>query len=126
MIRVLSVGHVQLIYAEQVRAGRLRDFGLLDGAVAAPYQNVFGHELYPTLAQKAGKLLEGIQRVQAYTDGNKRLAWLSTMTLLEMNGQTIMEVSASEVDGFVRGLVGVPDAEVKAALWLNDRLTSFS
>lgn len=126
MTRAITVRHVRRIYDEQVHAGELRDFGLLDGAVAAPGQHVFGRELYPTVAQKAGKLLDGIQRVQAYTDGNKRLAWLSTMAFLELNGQTLVDVPTEEVDRFVRGLVGAAGAEIVAAVWINERLVSLS
>lgn len=124
MTIAISVDQVQQIYAQQVGAGVLRDRGLLEGAVAAPYQDVFGRALYPTLAQKAGKLLEVVQRVQAYTDGNKRLAWLTTMAFLELNGQTIVDLPAPDVDAFVRSLVGVPQAERVAAQWINERLTS--
>ena len=110
------------IYDAEVGVGVLRDFGLLDGAVCAPFQDVFGVEVYPSLAQKAGKLLDGIQRAQAYSDGSKRLAWLATNTFVEMNGQLIRAVPDEEVDEFVRGLNMLPAPEVVAAVWLNDRM----
>ena len=114
--------HVKRIYSRQVGAGQLRDEGRLEGAVNAPFQEVFGQVLYPTLPAKAGKLLDGIQRVQAYTDGNKRLAWHSTVAFLQLNGQVVEDTSAVEVDGFIRALEGRKDAEHYAAAWLNTRM----
>ncbi|GAB79176.1 hypothetical protein SAMN05421595_2481 [Austwickia chelonae] len=69
MIVQVTAQQVRALYEVVVKAGVLRDPGLLDGAVNAPFQVVFDRALYPSLAQKAGKLLDGIQRAQAYTDG---------------------------------------------------------
>lgn len=124
-IRIL-LADVMEIFESQVQAGVLRDPGLLDGAVSAPFQIVFDRDLYPTLAQKAGKLLEGIQRVQAYSDGNKRLAWLTTVSFLQWNGQILIDVDQPEVDLFVRSLVDLENPEIAAALWLNERMVSLA
>lgn len=122
MSRRITTEIVCTIYDQEIKAGRLRDPALLDGAVNAPFQSGGGSDLYPTLVQKAGKLLDGIQRVQAFTDGNKRVAWLSTNMLLNLNGQILQEVPDEEVDAFVRSLADHPEAEKVAAAWLNARL----
>ena len=122
-MRVITVAQVRLIYDTHVQAGVLRDPGLLEHAVRSPFQDVFGVELYPTLAQKAGELLDGIQRVQAYTDGNKRLAWHATMAFLDLNGQRLTDAEPHDVDDFVRSLAGEQRGELIAAVWLNDRMT---
>ncbi|WP_330474737.1 type II toxin-antitoxin system death-on-curing family toxin [Terrabacter sp. C0L_2] len=119
---VITAERVRGIYVEQIAAGLLRDPGALEGAVAAPFQTPFGHNPYPTIAQKAGKLLDGIQRVQAYTDGNKRLAWLSSVAFLSLNCQYVVDTSQEEVDEFVRSLAGAEAPEIRAAVWFNDRL----
>lgn len=74
------------------------------------------------MSAKAGKLLDGIQRVQAYTDGNKRLAWHSTVAFLQLNGQVINDTPAVDVDEFIRGLESRDAAESHAAEWLNQRM----
>lgn len=120
----LYVDQVQAIYAEQVGAGPLLHFDKLDGAVNAPFQHVFDTELYPTVVQKAVKLIDGISRAQAYQDGNKRLAWLSGVTLLELNGLFVVEVPQDEAADFVLDLEGDEAGIVAAALWLNDQTAS--
>ncbi len=122
MIIRIGVEQVIRLYEDHIHAGKLRDRGLLEGAIAAPFQHVFGREQFPSLAQKAGKLLDGVQRVQAYTDGNKRLAWVAVNTFLHLNDQVIVDIPADEVNAFVRGLVGDPQAAVTAAVWLNQRM----
>lgn len=120
----LYVDQVQSIYAEQVDAGPLIHFDKLDGAVNAPFQYVFDTELYPTVVQKAVKLIDGISRAQAYQDGNKRLAWLSGVTLLELNGLFVVEVPQDEAADFVLDLRGDEAGLAAAALWMNDQTAS--
>jgi len=123
----LTVEEVIAIFDHELACGSLRDPGSLEGAVEAPFFELIDFIPYPTLVQKAGKLLDGIQRVQPYSDGNKRLAWLATTTFLQLNGQVVDErVSAAEVDEFVRSLAWMPNAEVYAAQWLNLRVHGLS
>ncbi|WP_157063266.1 type II toxin-antitoxin system death-on-curing family toxin [Luteipulveratus mongoliensis] len=115
---------VKHLYTAYLGAGELRDEGLLEGAVSAPFQEVFGQVLYPTVAERAAKLLDGVQRAQAYSDGNKRIAWLSTVTFLNLNGRTLRDFPAEEGDEFVRSLVHHEDAQRHATLWIADRMRS--
>lgn len=66
--------------------GPVRDVGLLDSAAARPRSSTFGRDAYPTLALKAGALLDSIVRLHALGDGNKRLGWLATVVFLDLNG----------------------------------------
>lgn len=124
MIFVLSTSMVRDIYDARIAQGPLRDASALDGAVNAPSATFGGVELFPTLDAKAGKLLDSIQRAQAYQDGNKRLAWLATTTFLQLNGQLIVDTPAHEVEAFMLSLVGRADAATYAAAWLNERMRS--
>ena len=72
-----------------LRAGPVRDLGLLDSSCARPRSFAFGADAYPTLEEKAGALLHSLARNHALVDGNKRLAWLATVVLLDLNGQTV-------------------------------------
>ena len=124
MIKKVTLRQAQRLYDGYIAQGPLRDAGVLDAALNAPFQSAFGEDAYPTLTAKAGKLLDGIQRAQAYSDGNKRLAWLCTVAFLQTNGQVLVEMPDSEADDFVRSLVGDPNAPRTAAIWLNARLVS--
>ena len=52
---------------------------------------------------KAARLAFGIAQAQAYQDGNKRLAWLCTVTFLEVNGTSI-DVDQDEAASVIRAL----------------------
>lgn len=69
-----------------LRAGPVRDLGLLDSACHRPRSGLFGQEAYPTLTGKAGALMHSIAGNHALVDGNKRLALLATVVFLRVNG----------------------------------------
>ncbi len=73
MIRTLGVGPI-------------RDLGLLDSAVGRPRSSAFGEDAYKTLELKAAALLHSMTKNHALVDGNKRLAWLSTVVCCDLNG----------------------------------------
>jgi death on curing protein len=64
----------------------VRDFGLLDAAVARPRSSVFGVDAYPDVWQKAAALLHSLARNHALVDGNKRTAWAAAWVFLGCNG----------------------------------------
>nr|WP_204249385.1 type II toxin-antitoxin system death-on-curing family toxin [Frondihabitans sp. PAMC 28766] len=67
----------------------VRDFGLLDAAVARPQSSVFGLDAYPDVWQKAAALLHSIARNHALVDGNKRTAWAAAWVFLGCNGVSL-------------------------------------
>jgi death-on-curing protein len=75
----------------------VRDYGLLESALARPRASVFGADAYPDLHLKAAALLHSLARNHALVDGNKRLAWTACRTFLAINEQWI---SAPEDDRF--------------------------
>jgi death on curing protein len=66
---------------------QVRDFGLLEAALARPAATVFGQDAYPTLTTKAAALLHSLCRNHALVDGNKRIAWAATAVFLVLNGR---------------------------------------
>jgi len=66
--------------------GPVRDVGLLDSAIARPRSSAFGEDAYPSISLRAAALLHSITNNHALVDGNKRLAWLATTVLLDLNG----------------------------------------
>jgi death-on-curing protein len=82
----LTVEDCIVIFDSAICAGVLTDRARLEGAVAAPFSGFGDREFFPTLVEKAARLTFGIAEAQAYTDGNKRLAWLTTVAFLAENG----------------------------------------
>lgn len=115
--------HVELIYREHINVGPLRDRHMLESAVGAPFQTWEGADLYPTVDVKAACLLNGIQRNQPYVDGNKRLAWLSTMVMLNLHKLEVVGVSEQEAADLVLGLANRRISETGAAKWILDHTT---
>jgi death on curing protein len=87
----------------------VRDFGLLESALARPRTTVFGEDAYPTLELKAAALLHSVARNHGLVDGNKRLSLAATIAFLGVNGrrltftndeayELIMAVAAGEID----------------------------
>ena len=67
----------------------VRDEGLLDSAMEAPFQTFAGQDLYPTDMDKIVRLGYGLIGNHPFHDGNKRIGALALLTLLELNGYSI-------------------------------------
>lgn len=60
----------------------IRDLGLLESAVARPFQTFGGEELYPHPIDKAAALCESLIVNHPFTDGNKRIGFIALAALL--------------------------------------------
>ena len=100
--------HEQLI-AETGGAAGLRDEGLLDAALAAPFQTFGGKDVYPSLLQKASRLCFGLVKNHPFVDGNKRIGAHAMLVFLALNGielshsqdelaECILQLAAGEID----------------------------
>ncbi|MFZ4152943.1 type II toxin-antitoxin system death-on-curing family toxin [Streptomyces pseudogriseolus] len=88
--------------AKRLGEETVRDYGLLDSALARPQSSVFGQDAYPDVRQKAAALMESLARNHALVDGNKRLAWYATWVFLHMNGHPLdPEFDVDEAERFV-------------------------
>ena len=67
----------------------IRDLGLLGAAAARPQASAFGEDAYPDVWSKGAALLHSIVNNHPLVDGNKRLGWLATAVLLEINGASV-------------------------------------
>jgi death-on-curing protein len=68
----------------------VRDYGLLESALARPRATVFGQDAYITIHDKAAALLQSLTQNHALVDGNKRLAWHATVVFCYINGAHIV------------------------------------
>ena len=64
----------------------LRDEGLLESALAAPFQSFRGVDAYPSLQQKAARLAYGLTCNHPFVDGNKRIGAHAMLVFLALNG----------------------------------------
>ena len=63
----------------------IRDEGILESALAAPFITFGKKDLYPTVIQKAARLGYGIASNHAFVDGNKRTGALIMIIFLKLN-----------------------------------------
>lgn len=77
--------HDQLI-AETGGSPGLREDGMLESALAAPFQSFGETELYPSLPQKAARLCFGLVKNHPFVDGNKRIGAHAMLVFLAVNG----------------------------------------
>jgi death-on-curing protein len=98
--------HRELIGAHGGADG-IRDEGLLESALAAPFQTFDGEALYPTVQQRAALLGFGLVANHPFLDGNKRTGAHAMLVMLAMNGiepqytqkelyEVILKVAAGE------------------------------
>ena len=64
----------------------LRDEGLLESALEAPFQSFGETDAYPSIQQKAARLGFGLIRNHAFIDGNKRIGAHAMLVFLSLNG----------------------------------------
>ena len=96
----------------------VRDGGLLESALAQPFQTFGGEELYPTLAQKAARYAYGIASNHPFADGNKRTATAVMGAFLRMNGCRFKP----RHDELLTTMLGVADGNVsyeQLVEWVN-------
>jgi death-on-curing protein len=90
----------------------VRDYGLLESALARPRASVFGQDAYPDLHVKAAALLHSLARNHALVDGNKRLAWIACRTFLAINGHWISATEDERFDFVIQvATAAVPELE---------------
>jgi death on curing protein len=59
----------------------VRDEGLLEAAIARPYQTFDGNDLYPGAIEKAAAIFESVLKNHPFIDGNKRTSFLAMFAL---------------------------------------------
>ncbi len=101
---------------------RVTDLGLADSAVARPQASFAGEEFYPSIEAKAATLLFGVARNHAFIDGNKRVAVLTTLQFLNLNGHDLNLQPAKEAYETIAGVAaGTVSLEALTA-WITDHL----
>ena len=81
----------------------LRDEGLLDSALNAPFQGYGTIDAFPSLQQKAARLGYGLIQNHAFIDGNKRIGTHAMLVFLALNGIDL-EYTQDELSEMVFGV----------------------
>lgn len=88
-MRVLTKSQVlhlhQDIIAVSGGSSEIRDEGLLDSALNAPFQSFGGTDIYPTILEKAARLGYGLIKNHPFVDGNKRIGTHTMLVFLAIN-----------------------------------------
>ncbi len=90
-----------LVAAAEVAVGgrpEVRDWGLLESALARSKASVFGEDAYPGLNGKAAALLHSVVTNHALVDGNKRLGLVAVLLFYGMNGYDLTATEDERVD----------------------------
>ena len=114
--QVISI-HSSLIEATGGTNG-VRDIGLLESALEAPFQTFDGKDLYPALIQKAARLGHSLVSNHPFVDGNKRIGIHTMLVFLAVNGVEIECTQKELIDIGISLADGTMDAE-KLLIWLS-------
>ncbi len=99
---------------------QVRDWGLLESALARPFTTVFGEAAYPTPWSAAAALLHSLVRNHALVDGNKRLGITACALFLHRNGYALAldeDEAYDLVIGVAEGRIDVPEIAVALQRW---------
>ncbi|TYZ24060.1 type II toxin-antitoxin system death-on-curing family toxin [Selenomonas ruminis] len=95
----------------------VRDMALLESAVNAPFQTFGGQDLFPSIYEKAARLLYGIANNHAFVDGNKRTAVHAMEVFLIMN-RVSLDYTIDEMEVMVIGIADNTWTYEEAVQWI--------
>lgn len=111
----------EMLIAESGGSPEIRDEGLLDSAINAPFQSFAGNELYPSLLEKAARLGFGLIKNHPFVDGNKRIGTHTMLVFLELNHQEL-KYTDSELIELILGVAASEYDEKYLLAWLQQHL----
>ena len=112
-MKTLSKNQVTALHSALIREfggiDGIRDEGLLESALAAPFQTFGGEPVYPSLQAKAAQLGFGLILNHPFVDGNKRIGAHTMLVFLAVNGielryeqqeliDIVLSVAAGQID----------------------------
>lgn len=97
--QIISI-HSELITATGGLDG-VRDDGMLESAIASPFQTFNSIELFPSVVSKAVRLACGLTQNHPFIDGNKRIGAHSMLLVLALNNVAIEYTQKELIDVFL-------------------------
>ena len=112
-MKTLSKNQVTALHSALIREfggiDGIRDEGLLESALAAPFQTFGGEPVYPSLQAKAAQLGFGLIRNHPFVDGNKRIGAHTMLVFLAVNGIELRYEHQELIDIVLSGAAGQID-----------------
>jgi death-on-curing protein len=102
----------------------VRDWGLLESALARPQASAFGTDAYSDIEEKTAALLHSLARNHALVDGNKRLALAATVAFLGINGHRLTFTNDEVYDFVIAVATGELDEVSEIAAVIRAHRTS--
>ncbi len=120
-MKMLSKRQVLLLHEQLIRetggSPALRDEGLLESALSAPFQAFGDTDAYPSLRQKAARLCFGLVKNHPFVDGNKRIGAHVMLIFLALNGVELYYTQEELVEVILRLAAGEADYDA-LLLWV--------
>jgi death-on-curing protein len=118
---VIFLTLADLLYVAERTLGpgvEVRDYGLLEAALARPRATAFGQDAYLGMDLKAAALLHSIARNHALVDGDKRLALAALIAFYGLNGRRLTLTNDGAYDLVTKAATGELDTadEIAAIL----------
>ena len=114
-MKTLSKNQVTALHSALIREfggiDGIRDEGLLESALAAPFQTFGGEPVYPSLQAKAAQLGFGLIRNHPFVDGNKRIGAHTMLVFLAVNGIELRYEQQELIDIVLSVAVGQIDRQ---------------
>ena len=120
MIRLL-LNDILKFHEQLDKATGIRDLGLIESAVNAPFQTFGGNFLYPEVAERAARLFYGLVKNHGFIDGNKRVALHATELYLMLYGFKLNCTQAERVEVTMKVAASKMTAE-ELLTWLRSRI----
>ena len=111
-----------MTFHEQLdKAAGIRDIGLIESAVNAPFQTFGGKFLYPAVEERAARLFYGLVKNHGFIDGNKRVALHALTVYLRIYGFNLNCSQAERVSVTMKVAAGEMTAE-DFLTWVRSRI----
>jgi len=122
---VLSKEQILLIHEHLIEryggSHGVRDDGLLDSALHAPFQSFGGHDFFPTTVDKAVRLCVGLVHNHPFQDGNKRVGAMALLTMLDLN-HIELRTNSQELADVILKLAADEINDEFLLQWVEDRI----
>jgi death-on-curing protein len=94
---------------------------IAESALSAPFAGFHNTDHYPALPHKAAVLCSRLVRNHPFPDGNKRIAYLAMIELIERNGGTFDDRDQDHIADTIEALAAREVSEDDFILWVTGR-----
>lgn len=122
-MKIITIRQVLILHELQIEKygglSGIRDTGMLQSAIGRPFATFGGNDLYPDIFSKTAALIQSIIKNHPFLDANKRSAFVSAITLFEMNGCRFF-ASDNEVINYMLGVANENLTVDQISKWIKE------